>query len=328
MFTLRFPAGFVSSAAVLCAVACGGTTPSLNAGPSFTTSSSVRHGASDPTYKVIRGLLFVALGDPYKTYDDVQIYDVHERDPKPLAYIRDGLSEPGSVCIDSKRTVYVTNQYGSGWISKYRIGSTSPTGMITKGIDIPLYCAIDTQGNLWVTNYGGLNVTEYLQGSSLPHRVITNGLTAPVGIAIDRAGNIYVSNHDGSSDANVQVYRPGHMSPSRTITDGVKWPDGIGVDAAGTLYVTNIIPGNLEEYHSGSSKPYRAITQEMNGPIAMTFSPSGWMYVSNFGAQGGGSGPPKTILEFPPGSRKPAKKMITQGLYLPGGTAYYPPALP
>ena len=120
----------------------------------------------------------------------------------------------------------------------------------------------------------------------------------------------------------------GHTSPSRTITDGVKWPAGIGVDAAGTLYVTNIIPGNLEEYHSGSSKPYHTITQEMNGPIGITFSPSSWMYVSNFGAQGGGSGPSETILEFAPGSQTPAKRRINQGLYLPDGTAFYPPALP
>ena len=115
---------------------------------------------------------------------------------------------------------------------------------------------------------------------------------------------------------------------SRTITDGIQWPVGLGVDAAETLYVTNLIPGNVEEYRLGDNKPYRTITGKMNGPSAVTFAPSGWMYVTNTGAQGGGSGPPHVILEFPPGSQTPGKKMITKGLYLPLGTAFYPPLLP
>jgi streptogramin lyase len=319
-----------ASAAIAFPTGCGATATTANGrGPLPEIRARASQQNSGSTYKVIKGLLFVALSDPERPYDDVQVYDVGKANPKPLADITDGVSQPQSVCIDGNQTLYVTNgNGGGGWISEYSLGSTSPKTTISQGVDGPTFCAIDSHGNLWVTNRGSVNVTEYLQGSSVPNKVITNGLTYPLGIAIDHAGTMYVANHDGSSDANVQVYRRGQTSPSRTITTGVKWPDGIGVDAAGTLYVTNIIPGNLKEYHPGSSKPYHAITQEMNGPIAITFSPNGWMYVSNLGAQGGGSGPASTILEFPPGSQTPAKKRITQGLYLPGGTAFYPPALP
>ncbi|MGA7201399.1 MAG: hypothetical protein WBX26_06175 [Candidatus Cybelea sp.] len=306
---------------------CGGSQPPIGALPA--SLRNVGHRNSGSTYKVIKGLLFVALPDPNSRYDDILVYNTRKHNPKTLARITDGVSQPQSTCVDGNQTLYVTNgNGGGGWISEYKIGNTSPTTTITQGVNGPTYCAIDHHGNLWVTNRGSVNVTEYLHGSSVPNEVITAGLTYPIGIAIDHAGTMYVSNHDGSSDANVQVYRRGQTSPSRTITDGVQWPDGIGVDAAGTLYVTNIIPGNVEEYRSGSGEPYHKITQEMNGPISMTFSPSGWMYVVNLGAQGGGSGPPDAILEFPAGHQTPIKKIITQGLYAPTGSAFYPPLLP
>src|SRR5580692_420620 len=314
----------ISCAAVAMLAGCGGSQPPIGA-PGATTGNAqgllpATLGAfgsshSGSTYKVIKGLLFVALPDSSSKYEGVKVYDAREGNPKPIVDITDDVDEAQSVCIDGNRTLYVMNgNGGGGWISEYSLGSTSPSNMITQGVNGPTFCAIDSKGNLWVTNRGSVNVTEYLHGTSVPNVVITDGLTYPIGIAIDHAGNLYVANHEGSSDANVQVYRRGHTSPSRTITDGVQWPVGIGVDAAGTLYVTNLIPGNLEEYRFGSGKPYHTITQEMNGPAAVTFSPSGWMYVSNFGVQGGGSGPPKTILEFPPGSQTPAKKRITQGL--------------
>ncbi len=97
-------------------------------------------------------------------------------------------------------------------------------------MDTPAYCAIDSNGNLWVTNIGGANVTEYLYGSKKPHTVITDGVPHPVGVAIDGSDNLYVANRLQSS--NVVVYPPGRQSPSRTITDGITSPVEITVDAS------------------------------------------------------------------------------------------------
>jgi sugar lactone lactonase YvrE len=317
---------------------CAGVATALLAGCGAPATTASRSGSlpemrasdfqqgSGSTYKVIKGLLFVANSDPESPYDGVRIYDVRKSHPKPLVNMTNGISQPDAVCIDGDRTLYVLN--AGGWVSEYPLGSTSPSKTLTQGIDEPGFCAVDAHSNLWVTNVGGPNVTEYLRGSSVPNKVITDGLTYPVGIAIDHVGNIYVSNNARGSSINVQVYRPGHTAPSRTITNGVKWPVGIGVDTRGTLYVTNLVPGNIEEYRSGSSKPYKTITQEMNGPAAVTFAPSGWMYATNLGTQGGGSGPAPAVLEFPPASQTPVKKMVTDGLYTPIGTAFYPPQLP
>jgi hypothetical protein len=278
---------------------------------------------SDSTYQVRKGLLFVAMPDPDTPYNDVQIYDARKRNPKPIAYIRSGVDQPETLCIDGeKRILYVVN--ATGFISEYHLGSTSPFATITQGIDEPAFCAIDKSSNLWVSNVGGQNVTEYLYGSSVPDKVVSDGLPYPVGLAFDGAGTLYVANRT-RSNPNIQVFSQGGSSPSRTITNGVQWPVGIGVDTAGTLYVTNLIPGNIAEYHSGSSKPYHTIVQDMNGPFAVAFSSSGWMYVSNEGVQGGGTGPSSAVLEFPPHSQVPIKKMVTNGLYAQQGIAFYPP---
>jgi hypothetical protein len=308
---------------------CEGSQPqtvALGALPDARSTAAQR--VSGSTYTVKPGLLFVAVTDPEYPYDDVQIYDVKEKNPKPLAIIRDGVSQPDDACIDGNKTLYVMNDAGSGWVSEYALGSTSPSKMITAGIDYPAFCAIDSRGDLWVTNVNAPDVTEYLPGGTAPQTVITDGITYPVGVAIDHAGNIYVANRYSQSETNVQVYRPGATSPSRTITDGVEWPVGIGVDAASVLYVTNLIPGNVREYRPGRNKPDKKITQGMNGPAAVTFAKNGWMYITNVGAQGGGSGSPNVVLEFPPGSQQPSKKMISKGLREPGGTAYYPTLLP
>jgi len=322
-------------AAVAMLSGCGGSQPPI-AAPGIPVSSfqqmpissGQRNAATRRDYKVSAGLLYVALSDMRAPYDQVNIYNTKGKDPSPLAVVTDGVSYPQDACTDSNGTLYVTNQgSGAGWVSEYPLGKTKPSATITNGISGPGYCAIDGDGNLWVTNVYTPDVVEYQKGSTSPYATITKGIIYPIGIAIDHFGNIYVANHNGPSGTNVVIYSPKRKSPTRTITDGVEWPGGIGVDAKATLFVSNYIPGNVEEYRAGQNHPFREITKEMNGPVAVSFGKSGWMYITNVGAQSGGSGPPHTILEFPPGSMTP-KKEISKDLYLPVGTSNYPPLLP
>jgi hypothetical protein len=305
---------------------CGGSQPPIGAPGAIRTLTDPRRITVDPGYKVSPGLLYVALFQVEPPYDKVLIYNTKAKNPTPIASITDGVSQPQSVCIDGSGTLYVVN--GLGWISEYALGKTKPFQTITQGLNGPAFCTIDSSGNLWVTNIDGPNAVEYLKGSTTPHTAITKGMVYPIGIAIDHAGNMYVANSELNGTTNVQVYPQGRKSPSRTITDGVTWPVGIAVDVNATLYVTNFAPpGSVQEYRAGKSHPYRAITKEMNGPSAVTFAPNGRMYLTNTETQGG-SGPAPAILEYRPGSITPSKKMITNGLGFPLGTAYYPPLLP
>lgn len=259
------------------------------------------------------------------TSNTVLVYDARAKNPEPKESITIGVNEPSGDCVDGEGTLYVTNY--AGWVSEYPKGKRRPSRIIRRGMGSPAFCAIDSGGNLWVTDSyveryyrrSGPCLTEYKQGSKKPFTIITRGLINPIGVAIDSAGNIYVANRIGSS-GNVVVYLPGKKTPARTITDGVTSPVGIGVDANGTLYVTNITENNVEKYQAGASDPYATITQGLNEPVAVTLNQQGWLYVANAGNS--------TIAEFPPGSVKPSKRKISKGLHVPQGLAYSPPLLP
>ena len=273
-------------------------------------------------YKVTPPLLFVT--NVTQADNDVKIYRATAKDPSPLAVILDKISTPNGACVDSKGTLYVTNEpsSGSGWISEYALGKTVASKVVTEGVNTPAFCAIDANGNLWVTNLGLNDVAEYLPGASKPHITITKDVYYPLGIAIDHAANLYVVNGFGSSNRNIEVYAPGSSSPSRTITDGITWPDGIAVDSNGTLYVTNIATENVEEYRFGQDSPFQTITHDMHQPVDVTVNKKGVLYVANLASDS------NTVLEFRLGSLTPLKRRVSKDLYNPQGLAYYPPVLP
>jgi sugar lactone lactonase YvrE len=306
---------------------CGGSQSLIGAprAPQLTVRQSLplpaaSGDASSPQYKTSGPLLYVSNdGEAH----NVTVYRADAKDPSPIATISDDLEFPAGTCVDGQGTLYVADQ--TGWIAEYPAGKTKPSKVITKGTDNPGYCAIDSQGNLWVTNPYGPDVTEYLRGSTKPHTVITKGLTYPVGLAIDQSGNIYVGNggYNGFGPYSILVYASGKKSPSRTITDGVTAPNGIAADAQDTLYVANHIANNVEKYRSGQNHPYQTITDGLNRPTGIAVNKQGWLYVVNNGYTGD-----FVIAEYPPGSTTPSSRQISKGLYEPFDTAYSPALLP
>jgi serine/threonine-protein kinase len=303
---------------IYCAIAlilagCGGAQPpigSANPMPQRIVGSSKPHA---PT-----ALLYVTNGGDY---DEVKVYDARAKDPNPIEVISSDMETPFGDCFDSKGTLYVVNEpAGPGWITEFPAGKTKPSRIITKGINTPAFCAIDSKDDLWVTNISNVNAAEYESGSTKPHAAITKGMVYPVGIAFDHAGNMYVSNRLSEYSGNVEVYPPGSKSPKRTITNGVTSPVGITVDAKGTLYVVNIIESDVEEYRFGQSHPFQAITEALNGPQAVTVSKDGYLYVTNTGGN--------NVLEFAPGSIKPLGRQINKDLWDAEAAAYSPALLP
>jgi len=309
--------GLCAAAALL--AGCGGAQPPIGAPGTMPQSRVTIQGAR---YAHSEPLLYV---DNISGYNDVKVYHANGKNPSPIAVISDDLDTPEGDCIDAEGTLYVVNEPpGPGWVTEFPAGRTQASKIIKKGINTPAFCAIDGEGNLWVTNIGGQNVTEYEKGSTKPHTIITDGLFYPDGVAFDQSGNMYVANHvtegsNGYLPGNVVVYASGSKSPSRAITDGVVSPVGITVDATGTLYVTNITDNNVQEYRSGQSQPYQTITQGIDTPSAVTVDKKDYLYVTDTYSS--------VVVEFEPGSIAPSKRHIMKGLFEPAGTAYSPPSV-
>jgi len=310
--------GLCAAAALL--AGCGGAQPPIGAPSTMPQSRATTQGK---LYAHSVPLLYVTNSSDY---NDVKVYRANGKDPSPIEALSDDLETPISDCLDGDGTLYVVNEpAGPGWVTEFSAGKTQASKIIKKGINTPAFCAIDSNGNLWVTNIGGQNVTEYEKGSTKPNTIITKGLFYPDGIAFDQSGNMYVGNRftEGTNSnlpGNIVVYAAGSKSPSRTITDGVVSPVGITVDATDTLYVTNVTENNVQEYRSGQSKPYQTITDAMNYPLAVTVDRKGYLYVTSEANE--------EVVEFPRGSITPSKREISKGLFQPIGTAYSPPLLP
>src|SRR5208283_1690586 len=134
-------------------------------------------------------------------------------------------------------------------IPSYSVG-TNPSGI-----------AIDSNGNIWVTNQGDNTVTE-LCGSSMtncPAGLITGspivtppfqvGGTNPSGIAIDNSGNLRVLNQ-GSGTVSELI--PSGTPLGAPLTVGTN-PSSIIIDSFGSVWVTNqgnsTVSGTVSEFN-------------------------------------------------------------------------------
>jgi streptogramin lyase len=146
------------------------------------------------------------------------------------------LANPRGVALDAGGNIYVTNASGP-YITIYPAGSSDnakPSGIIgcgapgsglCNGPDLtqlgqPFGIALDSTGNIYVTNSGGppgvqgYSVTIYgagATGNTAPLETIAGNsthLSVPEGIVLDSKGNIYVANLENGEAFNVTVYPP------------------------------------------------------------------------------------------------------------------------
>ena len=141
-------------------------------------------------------------------------------------------------------------------------GSTSSTTSastpfwtdITNGgsFDGPYGIAVDSAGNLYVTNDGNNTIMERKSGSAT-WTDITNGgsFNTPSGIAVDSAGDLFVTNLYG----NTVEERKSGSTTWTDITNGGSFdgPYGIAVNSAGDLFVTNAGNNTIMERPNGSA---------------------------------------------------------------------------
>ncbi len=168
-----------------------------------------------------------------------------------------GVNNPVGLAFDSASDLYVLNSNGgpdnSGSITVYppdANGNVAPKAVIANDpkdkqtqFHSPAGMALDSAGNIYVTNNDNNTVTVYAAGkfgNVAPIKIISGshtGLSQPHGIGIDSDGNIYVSN-DGSDNTGVDtvtVYAPGSSGDAKPIATisgaltGLGKPGGLAV---------------------------------------------------------------------------------------------------
>jgi streptogramin lyase len=90
-------------------------------------------------------------------------------------YTGGGLLRPQGIAVDGKGNVWAANYHGNSITELEGAGGTSPGSAISPaggfgqaaGLSLPFALAIDSSGNLWVSNFAGNTVTESI-GAAAP----------------------------------------------------------------------------------------------------------------------------------------------------------------
>ena len=102
------------------------------------------------------------------------------------------------------------------------------------GLNKPVGVAVDSDGNVYVVDFGNNRVLELAPRSSTPSMLPFTGLAAPGGVAVDGAGNLYVTDRGNN---RVLELAAGSSTPTVLPFTGDHLAFGVAVDAAGGLYV-------------------------------------------------------------------------------------------
>ena len=162
-------------------------------------------------------------------------------------------------------------------ISHGQIVSTVVTG---NGLDGPDGFALDSKGNLYVSNWGmsGAGTTVLKVDAAGKTSVFLSGLKSPDGLIFDTAGNLYISNY-ASGVIN-------KLTPAGTLTvyaQGFDNPSALAFDKAGNLYVSN--HGNAAGTTVSKITPQGAVSifaSGFYGPVGLAFDSKENLYVSNY----------------------------------------------
>ncbi|MBI3759555.1 MAG: SBBP repeat-containing protein, partial [Deltaproteobacteria bacterium] len=260
--------------------------------------------------------------------------------------------------------IYVLNsgEYIRGSITVYPpledatgILNEAPIAAIAGGktlLNIPTGIAVDTSGNIYVTNQRGGpvkrgshkrgRITVYAaagNGNIAPIRTIAGmrtGLAYPLSIALDAADNIYVGNFyaaDNGGLPSITVYAAGskgNATPTAIITGDstdLDYLPNIALDSSGNLYAIGFFGINM--YPAGSSgnvSPASTLGGAdtlLTGPIGIVLDPDFRLYVLN---SYGGPANRGTVTIYPPGSTGDVAPVSTvtsnfTGIYAGAGIA-------
>jgi streptogramin lyase len=218
-----------------------------------------------------------------------------------------GLHESYGIAIDGSDNVWVTNEqsvtaannHHNGSVSKFSSAGVemSGSGYTGGGVYYPLAAAADSNGDIWLADYGSSSATllatdgSPISGSGgygasalsftsavaidtshnawfavqsgvarvTPAGAVSNFTCCsdPAGIAIDLADNIWVA--DYSASAVVELSSAGLVLHLTSLLGGKAGPQGIAVDGAGNVWAAN---------YKGNS------LVELGGATAATLSPS------------------------------------------------------
>ncbi|WP_327114147.1 serine/threonine-protein kinase PknD [Nocardia sp. NBC_01730] len=161
-------------------------------------------------------------------------------------------------------------------------GYSSQTPLPFTSVSLPTDVAVDTAGNVYVTDMGNDRVVRLAAGASTPTPLPFTGLNNPQGVAVDTAGNIYVT--DTSND-RVMKLAAGASTATPLPFTGLKDPQGVAVDTAGAVYVGDRGNDRVVRLAAGASAPTPLPFTGLQDPQGVAVDTAGNVYVTELSTE-------------------------------------------
>ena len=163
-----------------------------------------------------------------------------------------------------------TAQAASSWTDITRSG----------GFSAPYGVAVDSSGNVYVTDFGNNTIKELTNGSWKD--ITGSGVPShPYGVAVGSSGNVYVT--DVTNNVIMELPYGSTTWKDITYSGGFSSPFGVAVDSSGNVYVADYYKNRIMELTNGTYS-WKDITHSevFNNPYGVAVDRFGNVYVTDY----------------------------------------------
>ena len=186
------------------------------------------------------------------------------------------------VAVDPSGNVWVSD-YQDSRVEKFSATGTyltqfpcltgpCPATSTLGGFENPGSIAIDSNGNIWVADFGNNRVEKFSStgayitqigcgNGACPATSTSGGFNDPTGVAVDASGNVWVSDFENSrvekfssSGAYItQLPCANGACPYSSTSGYLNYPNGVTVDSNGNVWVVDYQNGRVEKFSSSGA---------------------------------------------------------------------------
>ncbi len=200
-----------------------------------------------------------------------------------------GINQSYGMALDPQGNVWIANEQtnpnsGNGNVTELNSsGNPLTTGLTSGGINFPIAATADTNGDVWVVDYGNSKVSLFNDsGSALSPSTGWGGtsLSFPVALAVDADHNAWVANQAGVLPVT-KISADGSQTTNYNCDcDGAS---GIATDQSGNVWLANYYGNSISEVNTcGTLVLDAAIGGGVDHPQGIAVDGAGTVWVANY----------------------------------------------